>query len=144
LSPAAPECRRGCAFGRACGRHPCGGTNLDRPWRRRPDHAHRRFGPAIRRAGQGRDPEGVSRRPHGLFAGYGFQTVGLQSTTASNAGFITGLSVVLTPLFAGLLLRQPPGRWPVLGACLAAVGLGLLSLQRLEVRQGDALVLGWE
>jgi drug/metabolite transporter (DMT)-like permease len=54
----------------------------------------------------------------------------------------SGLSVVLTPLFAGLLLRQPPGRWPVLGACLAAVGLGLLSLQRLEVRQGDALVLG--
>ncbi|MFL6224055.1 MAG: EamA family transporter, partial [Actinomycetes bacterium] len=35
-----------------------------------------------------------------LFAGYGFQTVGLQYTTASNAGFITGLSVVLTPLFA--------------------------------------------
>jgi drug/metabolite transporter (DMT)-like permease len=49
---------------------------------------------------------------------------------------------VLTPLFAGLLLRQPPGRWPVLGALLAAVGLALLSLQRLEVRQGDALVLG--
>jgi drug/metabolite transporter (DMT)-like permease len=54
----------------------------------------------------------------------------------------SGLSVVLTPLLPGLLLRQPPGRWPVLGACLAAVGLGLLSLQRLEVRQGDALVLG--
>ena len=77
-----------------------------------------------------------------LFAGYGLQTVGLQYTTASNAGFITGLSVVLTPLVAGLLLRQPPDRWPVLGACLAAVGLGLLSLRRLEVRQGDALVLG--
>ena len=77
-----------------------------------------------------------------LFAGYGFQTVGLQYTTASNAGFITGLSVVLTPLLAGLLLRQPPGRWPVAGAVLAAVGLGLLSLQTLEVRRGDALVLG--
>jgi drug/metabolite transporter (DMT)-like permease len=77
-----------------------------------------------------------------LFAGYGFQTVGLQYTTASNAGFITGLAVVLTPLFAGLLLRQSPGRWPVVGALLAAVGLALLSLQRLEVRQGDALVLG--
>jgi drug/metabolite transporter (DMT)-like permease len=77
-----------------------------------------------------------------LFAGYGFQTVGLQYTTASNAGFITGLAVVLTPLFAAVLLRQPPGRWPVLGALLAAVGLALLSLQRLEVRQGDALVLG--
>jgi drug/metabolite transporter (DMT)-like permease len=77
-----------------------------------------------------------------LFAGYGFQTVGLQYTTASNAGFITGLSVVLTPLFAAVALRQPPGRWPAAGACLAAVGLGLLSLQRLEVHKGDALVFG--
>jgi drug/metabolite transporter (DMT)-like permease len=77
-----------------------------------------------------------------LFAGYGFQTVGLQYTTASNAGFITGLSVVLTPLFAGLLLHQPPGRWPVAGALLAAGGLALLSLQELEVRRGDALVFG--
>jgi drug/metabolite transporter (DMT)-like permease len=77
-----------------------------------------------------------------LFAGYGFQTVGLQYTTASNAGFITGLSVVLTPLLAGLLLRQSPGRWPVAGALLAAAGLGLLLLQALEVRRGDALVLG--
>jgi drug/metabolite transporter (DMT)-like permease len=75
-----------------------------------------------------------------LFCGYGFQTVGLQYTTASNAGFITGLAVVLTPLFAAVLLRQPPGRWPLTGAVLAAAGLALLSLQRLEVRQGDALV----
>jgi drug/metabolite transporter (DMT)-like permease len=77
-----------------------------------------------------------------LFAGYGFQTVGLQYTTASNAGFITGLSVVLTPLLGALVLRQAPGRWPVTGAAVAAVGLALLSLQRLEVRQGDALVFG--
>jgi len=75
-----------------------------------------------------------------LFAGYGFQTVGLQYTTASNAGFITGLSVVLTPLLGALLLGQAPGRWPVTGACVAAVGLACLSLQRLEVRRGDALV----
>jgi drug/metabolite transporter (DMT)-like permease len=77
-----------------------------------------------------------------LFAGYGFQTVGLQYTTASNAGFITGLSVVLTPLLAALLLRQPPGRWPLVGALVAAAGLALLSLQRLEVHRGDALVFG--
>jgi drug/metabolite transporter (DMT)-like permease len=77
-----------------------------------------------------------------LFAGYGFQTVGLQYTTASNAGFITGLSVVLTPLLGALLLRQAPGRWPVTGACVAAVGLACLSLQTLEVRRGDALVFG--
>jgi drug/metabolite transporter (DMT)-like permease len=77
-----------------------------------------------------------------LFAGYGFQTVGLQYTTASNAGFITGLSVVLTPLLVALLLRQPPGRWPVAGALVAAAGLACLSLQRLEVHRGDALVFG--
>jgi drug/metabolite transporter (DMT)-like permease len=77
-----------------------------------------------------------------LFAGYGFQTVGLQYTTASNAGFITGLSVVLTPLLAALVLAQPPGRWPAAGAVLATAGLALLSLRRLEVRRGDALVLG--
>ena len=77
-----------------------------------------------------------------LFAGYGFQTVGLQYTTASNGGFITGLAVVITPLLAAVLLRQPPGRWPVVGALVAAVGLACLSLQRLEVHRGDALVLG--
>ena len=77
-----------------------------------------------------------------LFAGYGFQTVGLQYTTASNAGFITGLAVVLTPLLGAVVLRQAPGRWPVTGACVAAIGLAFLSLQRLEVRRGDALVLG--
>jgi len=77
-----------------------------------------------------------------LFAGYGFQTVGLQYTTASNAGFITGLAVVLTPLLAAVLLRERPGLGPALGAALAFVGLALLSLQRLEVRRGDALVLG--
>jgi drug/metabolite transporter (DMT)-like permease len=48
--------------------------------------------------------------------------------------------VVLTPLLGALLLRQAPGRWPVTGACVAAVGLACLSLQRLEVRKGDALV----
>jgi hypothetical protein len=36
-----------------------------------------------------------------LFAGYGFQTVGLQYTTASNAGFITGLSDVKFMLHLG-------------------------------------------
>jgi len=77
-----------------------------------------------------------------LFAGYGFQTVGLQYTTASSAGFITGLAVVLTPLLAAVVLREPPGLGPALGAALAFAGLALLSLQHLEVRRGDALVLG--
>jgi drug/metabolite transporter (DMT)-like permease len=77
-----------------------------------------------------------------LFAGYAFQTVGLQYTSASSAGFITGLAVVLTPLLGALLLHGPPGRWPATGALLAATGLALLTLQRLELRRGDLLVLG--
>jgi drug/metabolite transporter (DMT)-like permease len=77
-----------------------------------------------------------------LFAGYAFQTVGLQHTSASSAGFITGLAVVLTPLLGALVLRQRPGRWPATGALLAAAGLALLTLDRFEVHRGDLLVLG--
>jgi hypothetical protein len=39
-----------------------------RSCRRRPDRTHRRLGPPVGGARQGRHPEGVSRRPHGLFA----------------------------------------------------------------------------
>jgi drug/metabolite transporter (DMT)-like permease len=77
-----------------------------------------------------------------LFAGYTLQTVGLQYTSASSAGFITGLAVVLTPLLGALVLRQRPGRWPATGALLAAAGLALLTLERFEVHRGDLLVLG--
>ncbi len=68
--------------------------------------------------------------------------MGLQYTTASNAGFVTGLSVVLTPLVGGLVLRERPGRWPAAGAVLALAGLALLSLRQLEIGRGDAIVFG--
>jgi drug/metabolite transporter (DMT)-like permease len=62
-----------------------------------------------------------------LTAGYIAQTLGLEHTTASNAGFITGLFVVLTPLFGALLfgLRPPRAAW--LAAGVSAAGLLLLS-----------------
>src|SRR5262245_31002655 len=41
-----------------------------------------------------------------MFAGYAFQTAGLQYTTASNSGFITGSSVVLVPLILARLAGQ--------------------------------------
>ncbi len=78
-----------------------------------------------------------------LFAGYAFQTFGLQLTTPAKAGFITGLSVVIVPLFAALLLRQPPSRNAWFGVGLAMFGLGLLSLTAgFRVQPGDLLVLG--
>ena len=78
-----------------------------------------------------------------LFAGYAFQTVGLQYTRASNAGFVTGMFVVFTPLLSALLLRRAPEAAAVVGVVLAAVGLGLLSLGPSFVpRAGDVIILG--
>ncbi|MDI6709555.1 MAG: DMT family transporter [Thermoanaerobacterales bacterium] len=77
-----------------------------------------------------------------LFGGYAFQTVGLQYTTASNAGFITGLSVVLVPLMAAVLTRHLPPPAAVAGVICATAGLALLSLQDgLHLSYGDALIL---
>src|SRR5712691_13031167 len=44
-----------------------------------------------------------------LAAGYALQTAGLQRTTVSSTGFVTGMYVVLTPLIALLLYRSRIG-----------------------------------
>ncbi|MGQ9566832.1 MAG: DMT family transporter [Anaerolineae bacterium] len=78
-----------------------------------------------------------------LFAGYAFQTAGLQYTTASKAGFITGLSVVMVPFFSAVVLRRPPGQWALAGVGLATVGMFLLSWGGdWHVGLGELLVLG--
>jgi drug/metabolite transporter (DMT)-like permease len=77
-----------------------------------------------------------------LTAGYLSQTLGLQRTSASNAGFITGLFVVLTPLLGAVVLRQRAGRTAWVAASVAALGLFLLSGAGAEFRAGgDGLVL---
>ena len=76
-----------------------------------------------------------------LGAGYVFQTFGLERTTASNAGFITGLMVVLVPLLQGLIWRTWIGGGALAGALLAAAGLYLLSGGAGGLRLvGDGLV----
>ena len=75
-----------------------------------------------------------------ITAGGLLQQVGIDSTTASNAGFITSLYVVLVPIL-GLTVgyRILPRTW--LGIILATVGLYLLSIYDLSrVRMGDLLV----
>ena len=77
-----------------------------------------------------------------LFGGYAFQTLGLQHTSASKAGFITGLSVVLVPLLSTLVLRQSPGLQSVGGVLVATSGLAMLTLSsRFSIAKGDLLVL---
>lgn len=76
-----------------------------------------------------------------LFGGYAFQTVGLKYTGAANAGFITGLSVVLVPLFTAIGYRRLPSRFLILGVLSATAGLGLLAIgEAFSVNRGDVLV----
>jgi drug/metabolite transporter (DMT)-like permease len=77
-----------------------------------------------------------------LFLGYGFQTVGLLYTTSSKAGFITGLSVILVPLFSYALLKQKLN-WQIgFSSLLAVAGLYLLTIHNsFSLNIGDGYVL---
>ncbi|VTR30209.1 RhaT protein [Actinobacillus pleuropneumoniae] len=77
-----------------------------------------------------------------LFIGYAFQTAGLLYTTTSNAGFITGLSVVLVPFISYALLKHSISRFTWISALLAAAGLYLLTFARsgMSLNKGDVLV----
>jgi len=76
-----------------------------------------------------------------LALGSNLQQVGLLFTSVTNAGFITGLYVIIVPLL-GLFIgqRSHAGIW--LGASLAVVGMFLLSVgDGFSVASGDWLQL---
>lgn len=76
-----------------------------------------------------------------LFGGYALQTFGLLYTTASKAGFITGLSVVMVPLFAIIFFKEQIRRQAAIGITLATIGLLLLSVSSdWSIAYGDFLV----
>lgn len=76
-----------------------------------------------------------------LFAGSTFQQLGVERTTAGNAGFVTGLYIVTVPL-VGLLQGHRPSRWLWLGVVAAMSGLYLLTVtDSFSMGAGDALVL---
>jgi drug/metabolite transporter (DMT)-like permease len=76
-----------------------------------------------------------------LTASYVLQTFGLEHTSASNTGFITGLFVVITPVLAALLLRERIGTLGWSAAVVSAIGLYLLSGTHGFNLRGDGLVL---
>lgn len=78
-----------------------------------------------------------------LFTGLALQQIGLITTSVTNAGFLTGLYVVMVPVIGIVLFRNWPHPvvWPSAAACLA--GIFLLSGGALTaLRQGDWLVIG--
>src|SRR6056297_272355 len=76
-----------------------------------------------------------------LYLGASFQQVGIVYTTAGNAGFITGLYVIMVPIL-GLVVGRRPGGGVWLGAVLAVIGMYLLNeAPGVGLNIGDALVL---
>ncbi len=69
------------------------------------------------------------------------QTAGLAHTSASVSGFITGMYVVCTPLFAALLLRTRITAMTWAAVALATLGLGVLTLDGFSVGYGEAITL---
>lgn len=86
-----------------------------------------------------------------LFGSYAVQAYGMQFTTASKAGFLTGTNLVYVPILSAWLLRRAPSRTAVIGVFLAFVGLYLISfesgLSGLAIAPGDFWValggVGW-
>jgi drug/metabolite transporter (DMT)-like permease len=77
-----------------------------------------------------------------LFLGYTFQTVGLKYTTATKAGFITGLSVVLVPIISHFFIREKISKNSIIGVILAVIGLWFLNYNSSFIFNfGDFLVL---
>ncbi|WP_231402696.1 DMT family transporter [Hymenobacter guriensis] len=76
------------------------------------------------------------------FLGSTLQTIGLQTTSAANAAFLTGLSVLLVPLGKALLYRQAvaPKMWAA--ATLALVGLYVVAVPgSWQLHTGDGWIL---
>ena len=75
-----------------------------------------------------------------LFGGATLQQIGIINTTAGNAGFITSLYVVFTPLI-GLFFKQKPEKQLWVGVILATLGLYFLSVSgNFTISSGDILV----
>jgi drug/metabolite transporter (DMT)-like permease len=79
-----------------------------------------------------------------MFGGYSFQTAGIALTTPSKAAFITGMSVVLVPVFLAIFWRRKISFWAWAGAAASFVGLYFLTAPEhglADLNRGDLLVM---
>lgn len=79
-----------------------------------------------------------------LFAGFAFQTVGLEDTTPSRSAFITGMYVLLVPVVMLALFRRVPRVSSLVGVVLSAMGLYYLTgteVGSAGLSRGDLLTL---
>ena len=77
-----------------------------------------------------------------LYIAFALQTVGLQYTTPSKNAFLTAVNVIIVPVITYAVYKRRIDGYEILGAILAIVGIGSLSLQgSLTMNLGDVLSL---
>jgi drug/metabolite transporter (DMT)-like permease len=75
----------------------------------------------------------------GVILGFAYitQTLALDLTTAAITGFLTGTYVVLTPILGWIIFRKKIGIKVAIGAVLALIGLGLISITGVSIEVGQ-------
>ncbi|MGX9135679.1 DMT family transporter [Rummeliibacillus sp. JY-2-4R] len=77
-----------------------------------------------------------------LYIAFALQTVGLQYTTPSKNAFLTAVNVIIVPVLTYAVYKRRIDGYEIIGAILAIVGIGCLSLQgSLTMNIGDVLSL---
>lgn len=77
-----------------------------------------------------------------LYMAFSMQTIGLMYTTPSKNAFLTAVNVVIVPFIGVILYRRKIDIYGLIGAVLAAIGIGLISLNAdLKINLGDMLTL---
>ncbi|MER1985311.1 MAG: DMT family transporter [Solibacillus sp.] len=76
-----------------------------------------------------------------MFLLFALSLFGLQTTSASNAGFILSLTVVLVPIFASILDKKLPSRAVSFAIVMTMIGIVILTLKEgLHFQPGDILM----
>jgi drug/metabolite transporter (DMT)-like permease len=85
----------------------------------------------------------------GLSITQGLIYMGLNYTTAINAGLIIALMPVMTMILARFLLNEPVGAWQFIGSMIAFIGMAIIvtrgdlsALLRLDLNVGELFVVG--
>ncbi len=87
---------------------------------------------------------------YGIFLGIPFTasliflTIGLNTITASHAGFIGGLYIIFVPLIVAITQKKLPSWQHLITIVIAVIGLGIISVRAdFSIAFGDVLVLLW-
>lgn len=70
---------------------------------------------------------------------FGLQTVGLQYTTASEAGIMSAITPVMTLLLASLLLKERHTIGQIMGVVLSVAGIGYIFMKSGTIIHGNSI-----